>query len=92
MSETQETRTAERDGCTCPSWVERCAHFDGKILVLHRPWLESWYVCECEHPQDGGHSAHSAHSARWRSDENASLDEAVTAFETEERRLLGREP
>lgn len=28
---------AERDGCDCPPWVIRCAHFDGGLLVLAVP-------------------------------------------------------
>lgn len=26
--------TPERDGCACPPWVVRCAHWDGRVLVL----------------------------------------------------------
>lgn len=25
---------AERDGCSCPAWVVRCAHFEGRIVLL----------------------------------------------------------
>lgn len=27
-------RRARRDGCDCPPWVIRCAHFDERTLVL----------------------------------------------------------
>ena len=27
-------RIAERDGCDCPPWILRCAHWGGRILIL----------------------------------------------------------
>ena len=33
---------APRSECpSCPSWVQRCAHFDGRVLVAH----DDRYVC-----------------------------------------------
>lgn len=28
---------ADRDGCGCPPWVLRCAHWEGQILVMGPP-------------------------------------------------------
>jgi len=30
----EEPARAKRDGCGCPEWVERCIHFDDKVLRL----------------------------------------------------------
>ena len=82
MSETQQTRTAERDGCTCPAWVGRCVHFEGQVLFIHigtgTPYAT---VCLCDLP------VINRHAILWY----GHPDEVAVAFEAEERRLLGRE-
>lgn len=38
--------SAERDGCGCPPWVLRCAHWEGRILVLADKRISrSLHVC-----------------------------------------------
>ena len=35
---------AQRDGCGCPEWVVRCAHFEGRIVFFAKR-LETKHTC-----------------------------------------------
>jgi hypothetical protein len=36
---------AERDGCTCPPWVLRCAHWEGVTLVMSGENSPNHHAC-----------------------------------------------
>lgn len=34
MTTTEQATLAHKDGCECPPWIIRCAHFNGTILTV----------------------------------------------------------
>jgi hypothetical protein len=98
---------AVRDGCGCPPWVIRCAHWDGQILVLGETALHHPIRCNLEpsghfgvfigerfQPHDCGRSGHMLlpPTSSWGTGfPFRSLPAAEGEFHRREMALLGRE-
>lgn len=83
-------RLTNRDGCDCPTWVVRCAHFEDSHLRMlswrshpeQATFVRDWHVCSEPEVCDGrGPLSTSLHSGN-------DYDAALAAFYEAERRLL----
>ena len=83
-SSPQPSPNGQRECSQCPSWVLRCAHWEGQVLSLTGPFNDTYGV----HGPAVGRSGEYCHNCYAAGD---SLPAAEAEFERRNLELMGRE-